>query len=285
MAVTDYSSPIHSDASSESESSLLIDPLSIDGLTQHSPWLSTVTTTNGNITCKLDTGAEASVLPISAYNKLLIKPYLKPTDIKLSAYGGSSITPVGTCVLQCNGKDKRHNLKFYVVTVDSQPILGVGDCEKLGLVKRLDVIETGQLTKSIIKDRYKNVFTGLGKIGRYHITLWENNTPVINPPRRVPHSLKERLCQAIEANVKSGVLVKVDEPTDWVHNLVVVEKKNGSLRLCLDPRNLNAVIKCEHYRIPTIREIASEFAGKSVFSTLDLKDGYWQVELDEDSSY
>ena len=106
LAVTDYSSPIHSDASSESESSLLIDPLSIDGLTQQSAWLSTVTTTNGNITCKLDMGAEASVLPISAYNKLLIKPSLKPTDIKLSADDGSSITPVGTCVLQCSGKDK-----------------------------------------------------------------------------------------------------------------------------------------------------------------------------------
>ena len=99
LAVTDYSSQIHSDASSESESSLLIDPLSIDGLTQHSAWLSTVTTTNGNIMCKLDTGAEASILPISAYNKLLIKPSLKPTDIKLSAYGGSSITRRDLCSL------------------------------------------------------------------------------------------------------------------------------------------------------------------------------------------
>ena len=107
---------------------------------------------------------------------------------------------------------------------------------------------------------------------------------MVHPPRRVPHSLKDRLQKAIEANVKSGVLVKVDQPTDWVHNLVVVEKKNGSLRLCLDPRALNDAIKREHYRIPTIQEIASDLAGKKVFSTLDLKDGYWQVELDEQSS-
>jgi len=40
------------------------------------------------------------------------------------------------------------------------------------------------------------------------------------------------------------------------------------------------VIKHEHYEIPTIQEIASDFNGKKVFSTLDLKDGYWQVELD-----
>ena len=135
-----------------------------------------------------------------------------------------------------------------------------------------------------IKAMYKNVFTGLGKLGKYHITLPNGYTPVVHPARCVLYSLKERLKKAIEANVKSGVLVKVDQPTDWVHNLVVIEKKNGSLRLCLDPRALNDVIKWEHYRIPTIQEIASELVGKKVFSTLDLKDGYWQVGLDEESS-
>ena len=85
--------------------------------------------------------------------------------------------------------------------------------------------------------------------------------------------------------MKSGVLVKVDKPTDWVNNLVIVQKKNGSLRLSLDPRDLNKAIKREHYKIPTMQEIASEFAGKTVFSTLDLKDGYWQVQLDEESSH
>ena len=65
---------------------------------------------------------------------------------------------------------------------------------------------------------------------------------------------------------------------------MVVEKKDGSLRLCLDPKDLNKAIKREHYKIPTMEEIAAEFTGKIVFSTLDLKDGYWQIQLDEDSS-
>jgi len=68
-----------------------------------------------------------------------------------------------------------------------------------------------------------------------------------------------------------------------VHSLVIVEK-NGTLRLCLDPRDVNKVVKCEHYRIPTVQEISNHLAGKVVFSTLDLKDGYWKVEVDEDSS-
>jgi len=71
--------------------------------------------------------------------------------------------------------------------------------------------------------------------------------------------------------VKSGVPVKVDEPTDWVHNLVIVEKKNGSLHLCLE---LNKVVKREHYQIPIMQEISSELAGRTIFSTLDLKEGY-----------
>lgn len=54
--------------------------------------------------------------------------------------------------------------------------------------------------------------------------------------------------------------------------------------MCLDPKDLNKAIKREHYKIPTIQEIATEFAGKTVFSTFDLKDGYWQVQLDEESS-
>ena len=107
---------------------------------------------------------------------------------------------------------------------------------------------------------------------------------MVNPPRRIPHSLKDKLKQTIDKHMQSGVLVKVDEPTDWVHNLIIVEKPNGFLRLCLDPRNLNPAVKREHYRIPTIQEISSELSGKRIFSTLDLKDGYWQIALDDQSS-
>ena len=122
-------------------------------------------------------------------------------------------------------------------------------------------------------------------LGTYHITLCDNHQPVINPARRIPHSFRDRLQQILERNVTSGVLKKVDEPTDWVSNLVVVEKKDGSLRLCLDPKDLNRAIRREHYTIPTLQEIVTEFAGSTVFSTLDLKDGYWQIQLDEESSH
>ena len=288
---TDHStqSDLNSDNESDSYQSsdeFALSPLQIEGIKKSSAWLTDILA-NGNrdkLTVKLDTGAEVSVLPLHLYNKLQIKPPLKTTSMKLSAYGGTSIKPTGTCKLTCTGNSKVCDVKFYVAPVNAQAILGLTDCVQLGLVKRVNALQSELLTKDAIRDNYPSCFRGLGNLGRYHITMVANCTPVVNPPRRVPHSLKQRLHHALDKNVKSGVLVKVDQPTDWVNNLVIVEKKNGSLRLCLDPRDLNKAIKREHYKIPTMQEIASEFAGKTVFSTLDLKDGYWQVQLDEKSS-
>jgi len=165
-----------------------------------------------------------------------IKPVVKATDVKLTAYGGASITPIGTCQLLCTGKGQQCNIKFYIVPVDANPILGLSACTKLGLIKRVETIQTlSGMSKVAIKEHYQGAFTGLGCLGKYHITLNEPHTPVVNPPRRIPHSLKDKLKQTIDKHMQSGVLVKVDEPTDWVHNLAIVEKPNGSLRLCLDP--------------------------------------------------
>ena len=67
----------------------------------------------------------------------------------------------------------------------------------------------------------------------------------------------------------------MDRPTDWENSLVMAKKKDGNLRLCLDTQDLNKVIKCEQYRIPTAEDTASKLAGKSVFFILGEKDGFW----------
>ena len=83
---------------------------------------------------------------------------------------------------------------------------------------------------------------------------------------------------------RNKVITKVDKPTSWVNSLVVREEPDGSLRVCLDPRELNRAIKREHFRIPTANELSRKLAGKSVFSIVDQKDGFWHIELDEPSS-
>lgn len=66
---------------------------------------------------------------------------------------------------------------------------------------------------------------------------------------------------------------------------MIVEKKDNSLRVCLDPQDLNRAIKREHVQIPTFEDIASRLGGKKYFTILDQKDAYWQVRLTEESSY
>ena len=77
------------------------------------------------------------------------------------------------------------------------------------------------------------------------------------------------------------VIAPVDKPTDWVNSIVIVKKSNGKLRVCLDPRSL----KRQHFKLPTREEIMSKFAGATVFSKLDALQGFWQVMLDDESSF
>ena len=64
----------------------------------------------------------------------------------------------------------------------------------------------------------------------------------------------------------------------------MVEKSNGKLKLCLDPRNLNKVIKWEHFQLPTADDIMAKKPGAKVFSKLDASSGYWQIRIDDEST-
>ena len=80
------------------------------------------------------------------------------------------------------------------------------------------------------------------------------------------------------------VIRKVDDPTEWVNSLVVVEKpKSKKLRVCLDPRPLNKAICREHFHLPTLEDITTRLTGACIFSKLDANHDYWQVPLVEES--
>ena len=85
--------------------------------------------------------------------------------------------------------------------------------------------------------------------------------------------------------VEMKIIEFVDGPTDWVNALVIAEKPNGKLRICLDPRPLNQAIKRHHFPIPTAEEVFSNMKGAQVFSKLDASSGYWPIPVDGESSY
>lgn len=96
--------------------------------------------------------------------------------------------------------------------------------------------------------------------------------------------LKEKLKKVLDKITALGVIKKVEEPTDWVNSMVCDKKTNGDLRVCMDPRDLNANIKREHYQIPKHEEITSEMTGARFFSKLDASQGFWKLKLNEVST-
>ena len=87
--------------------------------------------------------------------------------------------------------------------------------------------------------------------------------------------------------VKNNLIAKIQEgePTAWVKSLVFRRKPNGKLRLCLDPKDLNAAIEREHHVTPTLEEILPKLSVAEMFSIVDAKCGYQNVVLDKESSY
>jgi hypothetical protein len=136
-----------------------------------------------------------------------------------------------------------------------------------------------------IKENYNKVFYGLGKLDEcYRMQLDPQAVPVTQAPRKIPAMLRGKLKQERDRMEKKQVIVKVDKPTDWVHNPVIVEKPNGKLRVCLDPIELNKYLKREQYQLRTWEEISSRLHGARFSSTLDANQGYWQIPLDDESS-
>ncbi|GBM63522.1 Uncharacterized protein K02A2.6 [Araneus ventricosus] len=250
-------------------------------------WLKKIDAENNMIEFKLDTGVEINVLPLFVYKSMCLplKCALSKTNITLVSYGNFKLNPEGELILNCSvNQYHKVPLKFVVVNVSSRPILGLSACQKLNLIKKIEQVET--ISKDSIMDQYSEVFKGLGEFpGKpYHIEIKSEIKPVINTPRRVPQSLHKELEKTLNEFIQLGIVSPVNKPTEWVNSLVTIEKPNGKLRICLDPRNLNKAIKREHYVIPSVDEIISRLEGKQCFSVLDLKEGFWQVPLDKDSA-
>ena len=74
--------------------------------------------------------------------------------------------------------------------------------------------------------------------GEYHMVLDESARPVQHPPRRVPVAIRERLRETLEDLEKREIIARVTTPTPRISSMVVVPKKNGKLRICLDPMDL-----------------------------------------------
>ena len=146
--------------------------------------------------------------------------------------------------------------------------------------------DSDPMTKSSVLKDYSDIFKGVGLVsGKATIHIDSEVPPVVHPPRRVPVALRGRLKSELDRMVNADIICKVNGPTPWVNSLVVVEKPNGKLRVCLDPKDLNSAIQRPHYPMRTLEDILPQLSNAHYFTKLDVRSGYWTISLDEPSSY
>lgn len=156
----------------------------------------------------------------------------------------------------------------------------------MGLARRIGVVSLDNCKYSFIKnfpDLFDNKIRGI-KDCVYDIKLKEGYVGKIQPCRRVPINLLKPLKIELQKMEESGVIQKVSEPTEFVSSLVIVRKKDNSLRICIDPQHLNKNILRQHFEMPTFEDIAAKIGRAKVFSSLDANKAFWQVRLSDKSA-
>ena len=107
------------------------------------------------------------------------------------------------------------------------------------------------------------------------------HSPINQQPYRTPMIRREKIAEMITKMQEQGVVQPSSSP--WASPVVLVPKKDGTLRFCIDYRRLNAVTRKDVYPLPRVDDIFDALGEVKYFSTLDLASGYWQVELDDDA--
>lgn len=220
-------------------------------------------------------------------------------NLKQTAYNATTIECLGTITMPLKCNSKWYRTTFCVIDVNKgnykpSPILGLRSCKELGIVeiKTPDVSAITPKAKSSekiactddLKKLYPTQFNTIGNFeGKVKLHLKDNAEPCVGAPRKCSIHMRDKVKDALDDMESKGIIRKVDEHTDWCSNICFVTKKDGSLRVCLDPKKLNDNLKRCPHKIPTVEELNPMFSGARYFSKLDAKAGYWACTLDEQS--
>ncbi|UYV84270.1 hypothetical protein LAZ67_X001713, partial [Cordylochernes scorpioides] len=132
-----------------------------------------------------------------------------------------------------------------------------------------------------VLERYEDLFSsGLGRsnLAKHRIDT-EGAKPIKHKPYRVSAKEREIIKEQIDEMLRDGIIRPSSSP--WSFPVILVKKRDGKYRFCVDYRKLNDVTVKDVYPIPRIDEVLDTLQGSKYFSAIDLKSGYWQVEVEE----
>ncbi|XP_054759514.2 uncharacterized protein K02A2.6-like [Lytechinus pictus] len=246
-------------------------------------------TVNGSVKLDLlfDTGSRVSIIPLDIFDKHFTRKALLPprANCILTTYlTDEQIPVVGMFKANISHGDLTVMCEFFVATKGSC-LMGRDLMKLLHVLPQLP--DEVNAVNSEICGEFNELFSdhvGLAKGYVHRVKTKQDVPPVQHKLRRLPFAVRDKVSTELQRLVKADIIEPV-ESSEWISSLVVVNKKNGDIRLCVDLRDVNRAIVEDKYPLPHIEELLSEMRGATVFSTLDLKSAYHQLLLHEDSRH
>ncbi|XP_022826768.1 uncharacterized protein K02A2.6-like [Spodoptera litura] len=163
---------------------------------------------------------------------------------------------------------------FYVINGGTRDLLGKDSAVKLNVLKiglGINQVEAKEFPK------FKNVLV--------EIPIDDTIKPVVQPYRRIPIPLEQKVNEKIQELLDWDIIEEVSQPSRWVSPVVPILKENGELRLCVDMRRANAAILRENHPLPTMDNLLPKIGNAKFFTKIDIKNAFHQLELHPDSRH
>ena len=240
----------------------------------------------------IDTGSSVNILNNEHFKKIKQQNptiNLQPTKTKVFAYGAKyPLYLLGQFTAEIEHNSKRVAGIFLVTKQNNTCLLSYNTSTDLGLlninVNTISVDHPNPKIAQILQQHHK-VFQGMGNLKNCEVTLEIDPTvtPVAQNSRRLPHSMRKKVNEKLQGMKEQDIIEKVDGITPWLSPLIPIPKKGGDLRLVLDMRVPNQALQRRRVQFPTVDDILHRMEGATIFTEVDLSQGYLQISLAKES--
>lgn len=256
----------------------------------------------------LDSGASLSILGQHGWDSLKqLNLPLDPADNpQCRVANGKVCTSLGSVTLPVRLIDRIKLIRFVVVPdISSSLILGMDFWRAMEIVPDLNrdewkfsalapvsnedgmrsqselTTEQRQHLEHFLDDQWKRMDTSLGCTTLVQHTITTDSLPIKQRYYPVSPAMQKHIHAELDNMLKEGIIEPSQSP--WSSPILMVPKKDGTFRFCVDYRRLNKVTKKDAYPLPYVSAILDRLRGAKYLSSLDIKSAYWQIPVDEAS--
>ena len=189
---------------------------------------------------------------------------------------------IGECTLCCQYKKSNYHIHFKIITGSQHQSLSCNTHQEMGLitVNTINGIQDSEDPGHAVQ----RCVSRYGLLTRWLSYRCTSHSATLTIFTMTSTRTTQRQTKRQNRGTKAKEVIKqVNKPTLWISSMVAVIKL-GKIRIYVDSRDLNNAILCPKYQMPTLVEVLPKLANAKLFSVLDVKDGFHQVKLDEQSS-